>query len=44
MHDMIEKKMSHNFRTKKEDVKEIINYSATLMKIQVHLNQYIRLN
>lgn len=30
---MIEKKMSPDFNTKKDDIREIINYSANLMKI-----------
>ncbi len=30
--------MSPDFNTKKEDIREIINYSTTLMKIQVYLN------
>lgn len=36
--------MSPDFNPKKEDIKEIINYSATLMKIQAHLNKYITIN
>lgn len=38
IYEIIEKKMSHDFRTKQEDVKDLIKYSGILMKIQVHLD------